>query len=67
MTQSSDWQRQEAEARIREVLDAAKARGTQRVIDVDGRFLVTFEPVKKTLEELFAQPGPLSDDDDLNL
>ncbi|WP_246271163.1 hypothetical protein [Rhizobium sophorae] len=61
--QSSYWQRQDAEARIREVLDAAKARGTQRVLDADGRFLVTFEPVKKTLEELFAQPGPLSDDD----
>lgn len=67
MKRSSDWQRQEAEARIQEVLDAAKRLGAQRIIDPDGRFLVTYEPVKKTLADLFAQPGPLSDDDDLNL
>jgi hypothetical protein len=67
MTHGSDWQRQEAEVRIQEVLDAAKTLGTQRIDDTDGRFLVTYEPVKKTLAELFAQPGPLSDDDDLNL
>jgi hypothetical protein len=66
MTHSSDWQRHEAEARIREVLDAAKARGSQRVVDDDGRFLITFEPVKQTLEALFAKPGPFADDDDLN-
>ena len=36
MTRDSDWQRHEAEARIQEVLDAAKARGTQRLIDTDG-------------------------------
>jgi hypothetical protein len=63
MSQSSDWQRHDAEARIREVLDAAKAQGAQRVLDADGRFLITFEPVKQTLEELFAKPGPFADGD----
>lgn len=63
MTLSSDWQRHEAEERIREVLDAAKGRGAQRVVDTDGRFLITFEPVKQTLEELFAKPGPFANDD----
>lgn len=63
MSHSSDWQRHDAEVRIREVLDAAKARGAQRVADIDGRFLITFEPVKQTLEELFAKSGPFADDD----
>lgn len=66
MTRDSDWQRHEAEARIQEVLDAAKARGTQRLIDTDGRFDVTFVPGKKTLEELFSRSGPIPDDDDPN-
>lgn len=66
MTHNSDWQRHEVAARIQEVLDAAKTRGTQRVIDTDGRFDVTFVPGKKTLEELFSRPGPLPDDDDIN-
>ncbi len=66
MTHEPDWQRHEAEARIQDVLDAAKAHGTQRVIDTDGRFDVTFVPEKKTLEELFSRPGPLPDDDDLD-
>ncbi|QRM44611.1 hypothetical protein F2982_14865 [Rhizobium sp. BG4] len=63
MSQSSDWQRHDAEDRIREVLDAAKTRGAQRVADTDGRFVITFEPVKQTLEELFAKPGPFADGD----
>ncbi|HLP66151.1 MULTISPECIES: hypothetical protein [Ciceribacter] len=66
MTHNFDWQRHEAEARIQEVLDAAKTRGTQRVVDTDGRFDVTFVPGEKTLEELFSRPGPLPDDDDPN-
>jgi len=63
MSQSSDWQRHDAEVRIREVLDAAKTRGAKRVVDTDGRFVITFEPVKQTLEELFAKPGPFADGD----
>ncbi|MGV2124012.1 hypothetical protein ACQZ4R_13095 [Agrobacterium vitis] len=66
MTHDSNWQRHEAEARIQEVLEAAKTLGTQTVIDTDGRFDVTFTPAKKTLEELFSRPGPLPDDDDIN-
>lgn len=65
MTHSSDWQRHDAETSIQQVLDAARARGTQRIIDTDGRFLITYEPVTKTLEELFAKPGPFTDDDDI--
>lgn len=66
MTRSSHWQRREAETRIQEVLDAARHRGAQEILDVDGRFVVTFEPVKGTLEELFAKPGPITDDGDFN-
>ncbi|MGO7981446.1 hypothetical protein ACC691_26430 [Rhizobium johnstonii] len=63
MSRSSDWQRHDAVTRIQEVLDAAKALGAQRVLDTDGRFVITFEPVKQTLEELFAKPGPFADGD----
>ncbi len=57
------WQRDEAEIRIRELLDAAKGRGPQKIVDTDGDFEVTFSRRKQTLEQLFAAPGPLADDD----
>lgn len=57
------WQRDEAEARIKELLDAAIREGTQKIIDADGIFKVTFEKRKGSLEELFSKPGPISDDD----
>ncbi|MGT2442958.1 hypothetical protein ACU4I5_10215 [Ensifer adhaerens] len=57
------WQRHEAEARISEVLNAAKTRGPQTVQDKDGTFKVTFSQRKAGLEELFAKPGLLEDDD----
>lgn len=64
MAHNSEWQRHEISARIQEVLEAAKESGTQRVIDADGRFDVTFVPKKRTLEELFSKPGPIPDDGD---
>lgn len=67
MTLDKEWQRREAEARIREVLDAAKVRGAQRILDTDGSYDVTFVPKKRSLEELFSRPGPLPDDDDLSV
>ena len=57
------WQRDEAEDRIREVLDAAMRDGTQQVLDADGTFRITFEKRRGTLEELFSKPGPISDDE----
>ena len=63
MSNDSTWQKKDAASRFQEVMEAAKAIGTQRVLDTDGRFEVTFVPVKKTLEELFSEPGPLRDDD----
>lgn len=58
------WQRDEAENRIGEVLDAAKTHGSQTVIDRQGgSFKITFEQPNVTLEKLFSKPGPLLDDD----
>jgi len=57
------WQRDEAEHRIGELLDAAVRDGTQIIIGVEGVFMITFEKQKGSLEELFAEPGPISDDD----
>lgn len=58
------WQRDEAERYIGEVLDAAKAHGSQIVIDGQGgSFEITFRQPEATLEELFSRPGPLLDDD----
>jgi len=56
------WQRDEAEGRIRKVLDAAKTDGPQQVVDSHGVFSIVFEKRKLTLEELFSKPGPLSED-----
>lgn len=53
------WQRDEAEARIREVLDAAKTHGSQTVIDRDGTYAIVFTRRKQGLEKLFSTPGPL--------
>lgn len=60
---TSIWQRDEAENRIKEVLDAAVRDGSQQIVDSDGVFKITFEKKKGTLEELFATPGPISDGD----
>ncbi|MBY3206852.1 hypothetical protein [Rhizobium laguerreae] len=57
------WQRDEAEARIREVLDAAKAHGPQMVIDRDGTYAIVFTRRKQGLETLFSKPGPLREGD----
>lgn len=55
------WHRTEAEARIREVLDSAKASGPQVIFDIDGRFGIVFHPEKQSLEDLFSQAGPIKD------
>lgn len=60
---TNTWQRDEAEARIREVLDAAKARGPQKVVDLDGTFSIVFAQQKQSLEKLFSKPGRLHEDD----
>ncbi|MBY5439064.1 hypothetical protein [Rhizobium leguminosarum] len=57
------WQRHEAEARISEVLNAAKTSGPQNVQDMDGTFSITFSQSEAGLEHLFSKPGPLQDDD----
>lgn len=56
---TNTWQRDEAEARIREVLDAAKAHESQTLIDRDGTYAVVFTRRKQGLEKLFSNPGPL--------
>lgn len=63
MSHDTEWQRPEAERRIAELLNAAKTRGVQKVVDLDGTFEVVFVPLKQSLEELFSTPGPISDDD----
>ncbi len=60
---TNTWQRDEAEARIREVLDAAKAHGSQTVVDRDGMYAIVFTQRKQGLEKLFSKPGPLQEDD----
>ncbi|WP_246647716.1 hypothetical protein [Rhizobium laguerreae] len=60
---TNQWHRHEAEARIRELLDAAKTSGPQTVRDTDGAFTITFSQTKAGLEQLFSKPGPLQDDD----
>jgi hypothetical protein len=57
------WQREEAEKRIGELLDAAMNYGPQQIEDAHGVFKIVFEKRKATLEELFSEPGPLSEDD----
>lgn len=54
------WRRMQAEAHIREVLEAAKASGPQVVNDIDGRFEIVFRPSKQSLENLFSREGPIS-------
>lgn len=63
LAQGSPWQRDVAEARIREVLDAAKSVGPQTVVDRDGSFEITFTQPTAGFEELFSKPGPLQDED----
>ncbi|MFC5755691.1 hypothetical protein [Rhizobium sp. GCM10022189] len=63
MKHETAWLRNEAEARVRELFDAAKSTGPQEVRDTDGTFSITFIPVKGTLEELFSKPGPIPDDE----
>lgn len=57
------WQREDAEKRIGELLDAAMTNGPQQIEDAHGVFKVVFEKRKATLEDLFAEPGPLTEDD----
>ena len=63
MSHDPEWPRPEAERRIADLLDAAKTRGVQKVIDRDGTFEVIFVPPKQSLEELFSNPGPISEED----
>jgi hypothetical protein len=63
MSHGIPWQRNEAEARIGEVLDAAKGQGPQTVADPDGTFSILFKRRRQGLEELFSEPGPLQEDD----
>lgn len=63
MTHGTNWQRSDARTNIDELLDAAKFRGVQKVLDLDGTFEVTFVPKKQSLEKLFSEPGPISSDD----
>lgn len=63
MTDRTEWRRSEIQARIEEVLDAAKSQGTQILSDFDGSFEVTFKPAKQSIEELFSKPGLISGDD----
>lgn len=63
MADGIEWQRSDAQSRIAEILDAAKVSGTQKIVDVDGSFNVTFVPRKQSLEKLFSKPGPIEDDD----
>ncbi|MDX0480562.1 hypothetical protein GOD90_16925 [Sinorhizobium medicae] len=60
---TNTWQRDEAEARIRDVLNAAKARGPQKVVDPDGIYSIVFAQRKQSLEKLLSKPGRLHDDD----
>lgn len=60
---TNPWKRHEAEARISEVLNAAKTCGPQTVLDPDGTFTIAFSQGEGSLEKLFSQPGPLQDDD----
>jgi hypothetical protein len=55
----NEWPRTKAETSIREVLDALKAAGSQKVIEGDGDFEIVFHPRKQSLDELFSKPGPI--------
>jgi len=65
MTQRMEWRRSEAEARIREVLDAARLRGPQILLEDEGSYEIRFVPRKQSLDDLFAQPGTFPDDLDI--
>ncbi len=60
---SNMWERDEAEARIHELLDAAKTHGPQTVIDRHGTYAIVFSRRRPRLEALFSRPGPLKEDD----
>jgi hypothetical protein len=60
---TNTWQRDDAEARIRMVLEAAKAHGSQTVIDRDGTYTIVFTRRKQSVEKLFSKPGPLREGD----
>lgn len=62
MVHDMHWQRAEAEDRIRDVLDAARAKGVQTIADGDGVYHLTFVARKKSLHDLFSKPGPLEPD-----
>jgi hypothetical protein len=62
MANGMEWQRPKAESHIRDLFDAAKVRGTQKVVDSDGTFEVSFVPRMGTLEELFSGPGTIGDE-----
>ncbi|RVK33824.1 hypothetical protein [Sinorhizobium meliloti] len=62
MAVTNQWTRREAEARIGEVLEAAKTGGPQHISEVSGSFELTFIPAgKRKVGELLRQEGPLED------
>lgn len=63
MTYRTEWRRSEIKARIDELLEAAKSEGTQRLVDTDGSFDVTFKQNKQSVQELFSKPGLISGDE----
>lgn len=54
------WERAEAEKRVAEVLDGAKAGRVQRVFDPDGVFEIKYtkNPPKETAGRVLARGGP---------
>lgn len=59
----NSWLRTRAEDRIRDVFEAAKSNGPQSVADEDGHFEIVFHPKRRSLEELFAEDGPIKEPD----
>ncbi|MCA1367195.1 hypothetical protein I6F15_07260 [Bradyrhizobium sp. BRP14] len=62
MAVTNQWTRREAEARIAEVLEAAKTGGPQHISEVNGSFKLTFIPAgKRKLGDVLREEGPLED------
>jgi hypothetical protein len=61
MSQSRQWTRNDAELRIKELLDDAKTDGPQKIMDDGGRFEVQYVAgkLKQTTGERLAKGGPV--------
>ncbi|PYE42632.1 hypothetical protein DFI02_106207 [Rhizobium sp. PP-F2F-G20b] len=62
MTRAAEWKRGELRGRLDELLNAAEREGPQTVVDANGTFEVIFTAKKQSLEELFSEPGTISED-----